>query len=114
MANLSLHSPVQQIKRTSFALFKLLNNEIRNHHLHLGKHHWGDRKISIRNLIVLTNTKPKEEFQYVKILTLTELLSYVSYFKPTFSDIETQSIADYLINLNSQKVIVTTQKLKRF
>lgn len=114
LANLSLHSPVQQIKRTSFALFKLLNNEMRNHHLHLNRHHWGDRKISIRNLIVLTNTKPKEEFQYVKILTLTELLSYVNYFKPAFSGIETQSIADYLINLNSQKVIVTTQKLKRF
>lgn len=69
LEKLSLRSPVQQIKRTSFVLFKLLNNEMSNYHLHLDKHHWGDKKISIRNLIVLTNIKPKEEFQYVKILT---------------------------------------------
>jgi hypothetical protein len=104
LANLSLRSPVQQIKRASFALFKLLNNEMSNRHL--DKHHWGDKKISIRNLIVLTNTKPKEEFQYVKTLTLNELLGYVNYFKPTFSNMETQRITDYLINVNNQKVIV--------
>ena len=109
LENLSLRSPVQQIKRTSFVLFKLLNNEMSNYHLHLDKHHWGDKKISIRNLIVLTNTKPKEEFQYVKILTLNELLGYVNYFRPTFTNIETQRIADYLINVNNQKTIGTTR-----
>lgn len=109
LENLSLRSPVQQIKRTSFVLFKLLNNEMSNYHLHLDKHHWGDKKISIRNLIVLTSIKPKEEFQYVKILTLNELLGYVNYFKPTFTNIETQRIADYLINVNNQKTIVTTR-----
>ena len=109
LENLSLRSPVQQIKRTSFVLFKLLNNEMSNYHLHLDKHHWGDKKISIRNLIVLINTKPKEEFQYVKILTLNELLGYVNYFKPIFSNIETQRIAEYLINVNNQKTIVTSR-----
>ena len=103
--NLNLRSPVQQIRRTSFALFKFLNNEITNYHLHLDKHHWGDKRISIRNVIVLTNTKPKEEFQYVKILTLTELLGYVKYFKPVFSNLETQKITDYLVNLNNYKTI---------
>ena len=38
--SLSLRSPVQQIKRASFVLFKLLNNEITNYHLRLDKHHW--------------------------------------------------------------------------
>ena len=103
LENLSLRSPVQQIKRASFILFKLLNNEISNYHLYLDKHHWGDKKISIRNLIVFTNTKPKEEFQYVKILTLNELLGYIKYFKPIFSNIETQRIAEHLLNINNQK-----------
>lgn len=103
MENLSLRSPVQQIKRTSFVLFKLLNNEMSNYHLRLDRHHWGDKKVSIRNLIVLTNTKPKEEFQYVKILTVNELLGYVNYFKPSFSNIETQRIADFLVDINNQK-----------
>lgn len=107
IANLSLRSPVQQIKRTNFVLFKLLNNEMSNFHLSLEKHHWGDRRLSIRNLVVLTNTKPKEEFQYVKILTLNELLSYVKYFKPVFSSIETQRIAEFFLEINAQKTIVT-------
>jgi hypothetical protein len=107
LENLSLRSPVQQIKRTSFVLFKLLNNEMRNSHLRLEKHHWGDKKISIKNLIVLTTTKPKEEFQYVKILTLNELLGYINYFKPTFSSIETQRIAEFLLKINEQKTIHT-------
>ena len=105
LESLSLRSPVQQIKRTSFVLFKLLNNELSNYHLHLDRHHWGEKKVSIRNLIVLTNTKPKEEFQYVKILTANELLGYINYFKPTFSCNETQRIADFILRMNEQKTI---------
>jgi len=90
----NLYSPVQQIKRTNFALYKILNGGA----LGLGKHHWGDRKIPIRNLIVFIQYKPTEEFQYVKTLTLNELLRYLNYFKPCFSANETQTIANHLIN----------------
>ena len=103
--NLSLRSPVNQIKRTSFVLFKLLNNEMSNFQLRLEQHHWGDKKVSIKNLIVLTNTKPIEEFQFVKILTLNELLGYINYFKPIFSKNETQRITDFLIKINESKSI---------
>lgn len=101
--NLSLRSPVHQIKRSSFALYKLLNNEISG--LHLDKHHWGDKKIPIKNLLVLTNSKPKEEFQYVKVLNVNDLLGYIGYFKPIFSKNETQKIFDYLLDTNGQKNI---------
>lgn len=107
LVNLNLRSPVQQIKRASFVLFKLLNNEMSNYHLRLDKHHWGDKKISIRNLIVLTNTKPKEEFQYVKVLTINELLGYINFFKPIFSNSETQRIADFILRINEQITIAT-------
>ena len=107
LENLSLRSPVKQIKRTSFVLFKLLNNEISNFHLHLDKHHWGDKKISIKNLIVLTNKKPIEEFQYVKILTLNELIGYINYFKPIFSSTDTQKISEFLLKINDCKTINT-------
>ena len=107
LENLSLRSPVEQIKRTNYVLFKLLNNEMSHYHLRLNRHHWGDRKIAIKNLIVLINTKPKEEFQYVKVLTVNELLSYVTYFKPSFSIAETQRIADFLLNINDQKIVRT-------
>jgi len=101
LSNISLRSPIQQIKRSSFALYKLLNNEISG--LNLEKHHWGDKKISIKNLLVLTNSKPKEEFQYVKILNINDLLGYIGYFKPIFSKNETQRVFDYLLNTNGQK-----------
>ncbi|WP_231424962.1 nuclease-related domain-containing protein [Pedobacter sp. Leaf250] len=103
--NLNLRSPVDQIRRASLILFKFLNNDIGNFHLNLGKHHWGDKKISIKNVIVLINTRPQGEFQYVKVVTLNELLSYVNYFKPVFSKDETQRIAEFLLKINDQKTI---------
>lgn len=105
LESLSLRSPIQQIRRTNYVLFRLLNSEISNYHLRLDSHHWGDKKISIKNLIVMTNTKPNEEFQYVKVLTLNELLGYINYFKPTFSVNETQRIADFILCINEQKEI---------
>jgi hypothetical protein len=99
LINLSLRSPVDQIKRTNYALYKILSG---NTELGLGKHHWGERKIPLRNLIVMITHKPKEEFEYVKILALRELVGYVEYFKPSLSDAETQSIAEYLIDINTQ------------
>ncbi|HWJ28273.1 MAG TPA: NERD domain-containing protein [Flavisolibacter sp.] len=94
--NLNLRSPVQQVKRTNFILFKVLMEGISEHKLNLNQHHWGNRKIPIRNLIVLTKVKPKEEFQYVKILTLHELIGYIKYFESIFSFSETEEIAKYL------------------
>lgn len=98
--NVSLRSPVQQIKRTNFALYKMLTGK-KPGLFNLTQHHWGQRKIPIKNLIVLINHKPDEEFQYVKTVTLSELLSYIKYFKPTFSSTETQAIAKYLLNLTN-------------
>lgn len=99
--NLSLRSPVEQIKRANFVLYYLLNSEKSNYRLRLDKHHWGDKKTPIKNLIVLTKTKPIEEFQYVKILTIDELINYINYFKPIFSSDETKKIAEMIIQLNS-------------
>jgi hypothetical protein len=109
LKNRSLRSPVEQVKRSSSILFRLLNNEIGSCRLHLSKHHWGERSIPIRNLIVFINTKPKEEFKYVKILTLNELLGFVEYFEPIFSNADTKKIADFLLKLSNQKEIVTSR-----
>lgn len=99
--NFNLRSPVAQIKRTNFALFRILSGGVANSDIALRAHHWGDRKIPIRNLIVFIHQKPREEFQYVKILTLNQLRQYVEYFKPVFSKEETQMIANYLLVLSA-------------
>lgn len=54
----------------------------------------------------MIDSKPHEEFQYVKILTINELLGYVTYFKPSFSNQETQEIANYLLSLTNQKQLL--------
>ncbi|MBX2955749.1 MAG: NERD domain-containing protein [Cyclobacteriaceae bacterium] len=97
--SLDLRSPVAQIQRTSFSLFILLN---RIAEFKLIPHHWGERKIPIKNLIVIINHKPHEEFQYVKVLILNELLSHIEYFKPSLSNPEVQEIADYLISIGTK------------
>lgn len=94
LESLDLRSPVQQVRRTSFALFVLLNHDSSG--LHLGGHHWGDRKIPIRNIIVMTRKKPRESFRHVKVLSLDELNGYIRYFEPMFGLEETGVIFNYL------------------
>lgn len=102
--SLSLRSPVEQICRLNFAVFKLLTGAIKTNALHFNRHHWGQQKIPIRNLIVLTWSNPKVEFQYVKILSVPQVLGYVKYFKPCFTDGETEKIASFLLSLNGRRL----------
>ena len=97
--SLDLRSPIEQINRTSFALFVLLNSNKKHNEIRLSRHHWGIKQIPIRSLIVMINQKPKENFKYVKIKTLKELNSYLTYFEPVFSDTEVKSIANYFIDI---------------
>jgi uncharacterized protein len=94
--NLELRSPVEQIKRTSFALFVMLNGDAASRDLRLAHHHWGAKKIPIRNVIVMINEKPREEFKYVKVLSLDELIGYIQYFDQTLDGDEVRGIFEYL------------------
>jgi len=93
--NLDLKSPVNQIKRTSYALFVLLNSES---NIGLTRHHWGSKKIPIRNIIVMTNKAPKEEFKHVKVLSLNDLNGYIKYYDEIFTGSEAENIFNYLNN----------------
>ncbi len=93
--SLDLRSPIKQIRRSSFALFVMLNSRS-NHNINLERHHWGSKQIPVRNLIVMTGAKPKEEFKHVKVLSLKELNGYITYFDPIFSTAEVESLCDYL------------------
>jgi hypothetical protein len=94
--NLDLRSPVKQILRTSHALFVILNRDSRHKAIGLNSHHWGNKQIPVRNIVVMINEKPKEEFKYVKVKTLNELYGYITFFDSIFSDSEVQSISEYL------------------
>lgn len=94
-----LRSPVKQIQRTNFALYRILNEEFSKSNRFPLMHHWGNRKISIRNLLVFTNLKPHEEFPYVKVLNIPEMIRYIKYFPSANSYQETQAISDYLLSV---------------
>ena len=98
--NPKLRSPVSQVERSSFALFTILNKKTSG--FSLNTHHWGKKNIPLKSLVVIINRKPRENFQYVKILTLSELLGYIKYFPPTLTSKETDQIANKLIRLSGK------------
>jgi hypothetical protein len=104
LMNLELRSPVQQVKRNSYALFKILSDEDANLKPPLQLHHWGSRRIPSRNIIVFTKERPREVFQFVKVLTLNELNGYVKYFEWCFLGEEVVTIAEHLLNLNGRTI----------
>lgn len=103
--NLDLRSPVEQIRRTSYALFVLLNSTD-NSELGLKQHHWGKKQVPIRNVIVMINAKPRETFKYVKVKGLWELNSYVQYFDPVFDKAEVSKVAEYLKEIKEDESVM--------
>lgn len=97
MNNSYLRSPAKQIKRNGYAFYRMISGNTEYSKLRLGNPIWGNKKIPTRNLVVFTNSKLKEDYKFVKTLTINELLGYIRYFEPVFSTEETQKIADYLL-----------------
>ena len=97
--DLDLRSPVEQIRRTSFALFKILNEALKNNYIYLKPHHWGERKIQIRSVIVMINNKPKSNFKFVSIKKIDELNNYLNYLDDIYDKDEVQSLYNYISNL---------------
>jgi len=102
--NYDLRSPVEQIQRTSFAMFVVLSR-IRDEFGEIGMHHWGESQIPIKNLIVMINHKPKNIFKYVKVLKLNELINYVTYFDRMYSKRDVNRIADVLLDYNKSLLV---------
>ena len=106
--NKELKSPVTQMKNAKYALSvilkkaTLLNWTVNNHH-------WGNQKIPIRNILVVLNQKPKEEFDYVKICSLQELKGYIEWFnreeKIKYTPTQVEKIANYLLRINHLKKV---------
>jgi len=106
--NQGLFSPVTQIKRHGFALFFIINQAAKNGQIQLKNHHWGERSISTRNIILMIGSKPEAEFEFVKILALKEIKNYVEYFPKTLSESEVESIVNLLTRI--EEVTIKTKK----
>ncbi len=98
MENVKLFSPIKQLKRSSFAIFLLLNQAVRRGDIDDFSNHWGDKKISPKNVLCLINHKPNQEFQYVKILSENQIAHYVGNQRQVFSQQGVQSLAENLLS----------------
>lgn len=99
----SLRSPVKQIQRSSFALYTQLYNAVKDKKIKFKNSNWGNRHIPLKNIIIMVNNKPNEQYQYVKIKSIDEINGYLEYFKPIFDLDELECIKTYLLAINNKK-----------
>jgi len=90
--SLNLRSPIDQIQRSSYALFVFINNNIS-----LNSHHWGSKQISLKSVLVMVGATTNQKFQFVKIKELKALNRYLKYFEPIYTDQETKWLAQTLL-----------------
>lgn len=102
--NADLRSPVSQINRSSYALFRYLNDAKT---IQLRNHHWGEKEISTRNVIVMINHKPSTKFKFVKIKTLNELNGYIEHFPDELTLEEMRGISEFLRKYQDTSVKTT-------
>ena len=95
-----LRSPVDQIRRSSYALYIIMSKLSDRNSFRLKRHPWGAKDVPIRSIIAMVDHKPKESFKYVQIKEINELNSYISYFEPIFDEKETNEISQHLERMN--------------
>lgn len=91
-----LFSPIKQVRRGGFALFVLLNKNIRNSGRNPFLSHWGKSKVSVNNILLMTKVSTREQFQFVKILTLSNLINYITKRPVVLNTKQVEYIVDFL------------------
>lgn len=91
ISNHDLFSPVKQIRRSGYALFRTINSGL----ISLSGS-WADRAISVRNIIVFTATAVNEKYQHVKLLDLASLNGYIQWFDEGLAPADVDRIASYI------------------
>jgi hypothetical protein len=93
-----LFSPIMQLSRSSYALYIYLQHLIKDGQLQAFVSNWGEQKIPLKNILLMMDKKPSAEYPHVKILTLSEVIGYITYFETIFSDEQVKKISDTLFS----------------
>jgi hypothetical protein len=97
-----LLSPVQQVKRVAFALFVYLNDAVNRCAIRRFKSNWGNKKISPRQIVVSMNRVPHADFQFVKVLNVSNLTVNIASRAIELSPLEVDEISRFLLERNEQ------------
>lgn len=90
----NLRSPIQQVKRSSFALWRFVSNYSFINGTVV-------KNIPIRNILATANHVPSEEFPYVKVLPIDRLVGYIEYFKPSLTKEQRDHLASYFLRISN-------------
>lgn len=97
--NTELFSPIRQLRRSNYAIFRSLNQAVERGEIDNFSNHWGDRQISPKNILCLINHRPNQEFQHVRTLSENRIVQYVvGNQRQAFSPREVESLAGYLLS----------------
>lgn len=97
-----LFSPVQQVKRVAFALFVYLNDAVNRGIVRGFDNNWGKKKISPRLIVVSMKPVPHTDFQFVKVLNISNLTVNIASRAIEFSPSEVDEISRFLLERNEQ------------
>ncbi len=97
IASRDLFSPVKQVRRSGYALFRVINNATDNGFIRLDDS-WGDRAISVRNMIVFTASFVQKKYKHVKLSDLASMNGYIQYFDEGLAIGDVNKIVSYLVN----------------
>lgn len=91
--SLELRSPIEQIQRSSYALFVFINKNIS-----LNSHHWGSKQISLKSVVVMAGATTNQKFKFITIKQLDQINRYLTYFDAIFNDREVEWLANTLLD----------------
>ena len=98
VGNPELFSPIKQLRRNNFAIFVLLNQAVERGEIDNFSNHWGNQRVSPKNILCLINHRPNLEFQYVRMLSERQIVRYVRNQRQTFSQLEVNSLTENLLS----------------
>lgn len=97
IASRDLFSPVKQVRRSGYALFRVINDATESGFIRLNDY-WGDRAISVRNMIVFTASSVQKKYKHVKLSSLASMNGYIQYFDEGLATGDVDKIVSYLLN----------------
>jgi len=77
-------SEYDQVLRTNYALFMLLNRMIERSRSPFN-HHWGARRIYVSSIVLMVRDKPDGQFQYCEVLTPDAVCGYIESHPKVFN-----------------------------
>lgn len=96
IASRDLFSPVKQVRRSGYALFRVINDATESGFIRLNDY-WGDRDISVRNMIVFTASSVQKNYKHVKLSSLASMNGYIQYFDEGLTNGDVDKIVSYLL-----------------